>query len=141
MEYLFAYGLLRGEFESPVASLMQQCTSREGAAKLRAQLFDIGGYPGVIRPNTDNQWVLGELFAVEDAAGLWTALDAFEGIGADHTLPYEYERSLATVERADGELVEAWVYWYAWPVEGKVRICSGDYLQRVASGASYGRQL
>lgn len=58
MQYLFAYGLLRGEFESPVADLMQQYAKRQGPATLRAQLFDLGGYPGVIPPNTDNQRVL-----------------------------------------------------------------------------------
>lgn len=139
MEYLFAYGLLRGEFESPMAGLMQQHAQRLGPAKLRAQLFDIGGYPGVILPNTDNQWVLGELFEVNTPESLWAPLDAFEGIGAEFSQPFEYQRSLATVVTESGEQVQAWVYWYNWPVDKKVRICSGDYLQRIAAGASYGR--
>lgn len=139
MEYLFAYGLLRGEFDSPVADLMQQHAKRVGECTLRAQLFDIGGYPGVIKPNTDNQFVLGELFEIEDATALWEQLDAFEGISAEHTEPYEYKRALATVSLADGGERQAWVYWYQWPVDGKVRICSGDYLQRVASTGNYGR--
>lgn len=139
MEYLFAYGLLRGEFESPMAALMQQHTQRIGPAKLRAQLFDIGGYPGVIRPNTDNQQVLGELFEVKNPQALWAPLDAFEGVGDGFDQPYEYQRSLATVTTQSGEAIEAWVYWYNWPVDGKVRICSGDYLQRIAGGARYGR--
>lgn len=139
MEYLFAYGLLRGEFESPMAELMRQHTQRLGPAKLRAQLFDIGGYPGVVMPNTDNQWVLGEVFAVPNPRVLWPSLDEFEGIGGEFTQPYEYQRSLTTVVPESGESIEAWVYWYNWPVNDKARICSGDYLQRIAGGASYGR--
>ena len=139
IEYLFAYGLLRGEFDSPMADLMAQHARRVGPAKLRAQLFDIGGYPGVIEPNTDNQFVLGELFEVTDPAQLWSPLDVFEGIGGGHAQPYEYERAIADVTTKQGDAVRAWVYWYRWPLDGKVRICSGDYLQRVASTGHYGR--
>lgn len=139
-QYLFAYGLLRGEFESPMADLMKQQACRIGPAKLRAQLFDIGGYPGVIKPNTDNQTVLGELFEVPNPQQLWPRLDAFEGISSDQAQPYEYDRALADVTTENGVVVSAWVYWYNWPLEDKVRICSGDYLQRVASTGRYGRQ-
>lgn len=138
-EYLFAYGLLRGEFDSPMAELMAQHARRIGPAKLRAQLFDIGGYPGVIKPNTDNQFVLGELFEVPEPSQLWPVLDAFEGISSDHAQPFEYERAVADVTTKQGDTVVAYVYWYSWPLDGKVRICSGDYLQRVASTGQYGR--
>lgn len=141
MQYLFAYGLLRGEFESPMASLMAQYAKRLGPATLRAQLFDIGGYPGVIPPNTDNQRVVGELFEVSHPDFLWLPLDKFEGIGEGFSEPYEYRRELALVQTEDGREVEAAVYWYNWPLDGKVRVCSGDYLQRVASTGQYGRKI
>ena len=140
MQYLFAYGLLRGEFESPVADLMQQYAKRQGPATLRAQLFDLGGYPGVIPPNTDNQRVLGELFEVTHPDFLWLPLDNFEGMGGDHTEPFEYRRELSAVTRDNGEELQAYVYWYNWPVDGKLRIASGDYLQRVAATGHYGRE-
>jgi gamma-glutamylcyclotransferase (GGCT)/AIG2-like uncharacterized protein YtfP len=139
MQYLFAYGLLRGDFESRVADLMAKYAKRVGPAKLRAQLFDIGGYPGVLPPNTDTQFGHGELFEVTHPDFLWLPLDRFEGISSDHAEPYEYRRELATVTTASGAEIEAAVYWYNWPVDGKVRICSGDYLQRVASTGKYGR--
>lgn len=141
MEYLFAYGLLRGEFESPVATLMQQHAKKAGAAKLHAQIYDIGGYPGVIAPYTDNHIVLGELFEIPNPDALLKQLDAFEGISADHEAPYEYTRKLSKVLRDDGTEIEAWVYWYNWPVDGKPRICSGDYLQRIAVVGTYGRNV
>lgn len=140
MEYLFAYGLLRGEFESPVADLMAQYAKKAGPAKLHAQIYDIGGYPGVIAPYTDNHIVLGELFEITNSDGLWERLDAFEGISSKHEQPHEYLRKLSKVTRDDGTEVEAWVYWYNWPVDDKPRICSGDYLQRIAVVGSYGRQ-
>lgn len=139
MEYLFAYGLLRGEFESPVANLMKRYAKRLGPATLHAQIYDIGGYPGVIAPYTDNHIVQGELFEITDPNKLWHQLDAFEGISAAHQAPYEYERRLSAVTREDGSQIEAWVYWYNWPVDNKPRICSGDYLQRIAAVGSYGR--
>lgn len=59
------------------------------------------GYPGIVL-DEDGGVVAGFLFTSETLPEHWDRLDQFEGEG--------YERALTRAKRADGEIVDAYIY-------------------------------
>lgn len=104
--------------------------------------------------------VIGDVFALPSPPppGLWTTLDAYEGIGPDEPPPHEYTREVAvvtltgrpaldgdgggppngTMTGSGGVRVRVWIYTYAWPTRGAVVVPGGDWLAWVAARAAGG---
>ncbi len=117
---LFAYGTLRPSLAGGAGQLVAGLV-QAGAATTRGQLFDLGGYPGMV---AGDGLVHGELLRLSDPEQL-AALDAYEECGGPNPL---YRRELAIVRRENGEETTVWVYVYARSVTGAPRIPGGDYL-------------
>ncbi|MEE2943976.1 MAG: gamma-glutamylcyclotransferase family protein [Pseudomonadota bacterium] len=127
---VFVYGtLLRGQ-QNTLAIRLANEAEFLGEAVCPGKLFKIDWYPGLV-PSSDGSLVHGDLFALPPNTELWTALDAYEGVGEGFDKPYEYERALTKVMLANEE-TEAWVYFYNWDVSGKPLIKSGRFAQENA---------
>ncbi|MDX2063713.1 MAG: gamma-glutamylcyclotransferase family protein [Bacteroidia bacterium] len=119
---LFAYGTLREASKLQEARFLRASAKRIARAKLPARLYDLGEYPGVRYSRKKTDRVVGEVFELtENPRAVLKYLDAYEG--------EEYVRKKYLVELETGGKVEAWVYEYVGPLDGKRLIASGDYLK------------
>lgn len=104
IERLFVYGTLAPGREN--AHVLAPVAGTWEPASLTGRLFAEGwgaaaGYPGLVL-DPDGDRVDGHLFTSDTLGSHWARLDAFEGDG--------YRRVAAPVTRADGTIVDAFVY-------------------------------
>lgn len=123
--HLFVYGTLRQDAGHPMHEVLRAAAHRIGPGRARGVLYRVDWYPAVVLDDAAG-WVTGELYQIHDPAGL-AVLDDYEGAGPP---PSEYRRVTTRVWLEHGEVHEAWIYEYAWSVDGLVRIESGDFLRR-----------
>ena len=126
-DVLFVYGTLRPESDSGMAEWLRARALHIGAAHAPGALFMLDGYPGLIPGEAGS--VLGNIYRLyDDGDEVLAALDEYEECSARFPAPHEYERRVIIVEAPDGPL-QAWAWIYAWPVAGRERIDSGDFLK------------
>lgn len=119
MDYpLFVYGTLRSASSHAFARLLRETSEFVCEGRVRGSLYRIADYPGLVEDSDD--FVTGEIFQPRDAGSLLRELDEYEGP--------EYERVRRMAETAGGPR-ECWAYLYARPVEGKIRVISGDWFK------------
>jgi gamma-glutamylcyclotransferase (GGCT)/AIG2-like uncharacterized protein YtfP len=106
MTRIFVYGTLKRCRENH-HWLAGQRFIKEARTQPVYRLFDLGGYPGMIRTDEDGVAVEGEIWEVDDE-GL-ARLDVLEDVEGG-----EYERVLVELEE---DRVEG--YLYLWDVSGK----------------------
>ncbi len=133
-DYLFVYGTLRHQAVRTAAgeqafSQLNQAASFIDAASMSGQLFEVDGYPGVCYKSDADTHVVGDLYHVDDAATLFSTLDAYEECAAQFSAPHEYRHQRVPVILGSGETVQAWVYHYNCSTDLLPVIASGDYLQ------------
>ncbi len=126
--YLFVYGTLRKGAEIPEASLLARMCRLVGTGKINARLYDIGAYPGMVKAERPDEWVMGEVHEMFHPERLLQMLDDYEGCGPKHQRPYEFEREVVKLTLNHSMPTEAWVYWYRPDPSKFRRIISGDYL-------------
>jgi len=119
---LFVYGTLRDP-DNEHSALLRRSGECIGAGRVKGRLYRIGGaagpvYRGLVPSNDDEDWVRGDVFRLRAPEALYRVLDEYEG--------GEFPRDTIAVLLDSGEWVQAAVYRYAGPVEGKPRIASGD---------------
>jgi len=112
---LFAYGTLQEARQRD--TVLRGASTREiGRGSVAGTLYDLGEYPGLVAEGAAR--VPGLLIELADEAAL-ALLDAYEGV--DEGL---YARIRTPVRLDTGDEVEAWVYVYLRPVDGRPRIAS-----------------
>jgi gamma-glutamylcyclotransferase (GGCT)/AIG2-like uncharacterized protein YtfP len=127
---LFAYGSLRSGFRSPAYEYISRYFDLVGEAKVRANLFDLGNYPGA-KATDQNRFIVGELYRISNEKEFsWAIgqLDDYEGVNVAFDEIQLYRREIAEVY-IDDKITHAWIYWYNGDVSGKPVIESGDALQ------------
>lgn len=98
-----------------------------GAAEVRAHLYDVGGYPGLVTSASDDAArVKGEVYAIDDAH--LARLDELEGVvpGNDAMSHYLRQR-ISLIQFNKGHPSDVWTYLFNRSLEGRTRILSGDY--------------
>jgi gamma-glutamylcyclotransferase (GGCT)/AIG2-like uncharacterized protein YtfP len=126
---LFVYGTLRKDFKHKIYDVLRKNSAFLGYGELKARMFDIGEYPGVVK-SKEAEMILGEVYAFHDDCdfeSLISKLDHYEGAGDD--LHNEYIRRGAIVRMKSGVSVKAWVYWYTHDTKQKNIIREGDYIK------------
>lgn len=124
---LFVYGTLRrgGRLHHHVERLG---ASFESEAKVAAELFDLGSYPGALPAEGEGKWVCGEIFLLQQTASDLRVLDRVEGFIPTAPGRCKFIRVVTEVVLPTGACVRAWIYWVAlWVSDGRPRIASGDY--------------
>ena len=129
VDYLFVYGTLRSDsysdsyrqFIAPHFSLVSKAT-------IAGRLYAIVDYPGLLPAEEATDIVVGELYAFTGDEELLLAIDDYEGCAPHSPKPHLYTRVREKVWLRDGATVEAWVYFYNFPVSDTMLIRSGDFL-------------
>ena len=124
-DLLFVYGTLRRSAGGGMNRLLGSARFL-GKALWHGRLYFVDGYPGAVA-STDGSLVRGELYRLTEPAVTLAVLDRYEECGPAFGPDAEYVRVVTTVIRDDGSEADAWIYRYNRPVEGLVRIGSGDF--------------
>ena len=101
---LFVYGTLRRGYTNEFARLLHTNSRFLGAARLNAQLQQLGQYTCAVLSDQPEDWVSGELFELEDP-GILKTLDEYEGA--------EFKRTAISVTLDNCTKLETWVYLHA----------------------------
>lgn len=125
-ELIFVYGTLRRSASGGTHPLLGGSVCL-GEAEWPGLLYFVDGYPGAVAAGSSRTMVLGELYRMEDAGSILSALDAYEECGPEYGEDGEYARVVTRVTLMDGSCHDAWIYLYNRPVAGLLRIESGDY--------------
>ena len=117
---LFVYGTLRAGYNNEPALALAGSAHRLGAARIQGRLYRVSTYPAIALPQSDSDWVEGDLFEGVLPA-LLEMLDEYEGA--------EYRRQIAQVILEGTCKLSAYVYFYLPAVAQLEWIPSGDWLQ------------
>lgn len=113
-DLLFVYGTLMRDQDSPVKVLFQSDTEFVCEAWCPGNLYDAGGYPGLVEIPNFTHWVKGEVFRLKSPKELLNHLDKYEECHPDFPQPWEYVRKRLGLVQEDGETLDCWVYCYQW---------------------------
>lgn len=93
-------------------------------ASVSGALYDLGEYPGIVRPSRNGDRVAGELYELpaDATVEMLRALDRYEG--------REYVRRRVFVRLANGKRRIAWAYLLRHRPKSAVRVPSGRYTVR-----------
>ncbi len=94
----------------------------------KAELYRVGGYPGLVMGAGAASRVIGEVYELTDPAAVLSALDRYEGCNPAAPAESEFLRKPRTVRLTGRRAARAWVYEYNRATAGLPRIKSGDYL-------------
>lgn len=128
IDKLFVYGTLLNGIENQFAHYLHIHSKYVGKGYFFGQLYDIGHYPGAIYDPGCNEKVFGDIILLKNKEEALKVLDAYEGVGEPHLLPYEYKRETVVVMSEENP-VSCWTYLYNHPVNHLKKISSGNYLQ------------
>ena len=124
---LFVYGTLRRGFERH-HHLARLGARFQKEARVAAELFDLGSYPGARPAGGRGMWVRGEVFELRQSARDLKVLDQVEDFIPAAPARSEFIRTRVEVVSANGVSQTAWIYWLTSRVRsGRRRIACGDY--------------
>ncbi len=129
-DHVFFYGTLMTPFNRPGRQRVNPKLRYSGRGTINAALFDLGIYPAAV-PTNDGGRVWGEVYETTDLVAVLSALDEIEGYRANEPEHSLYTRALTEVTLQDGQVQNAWVYFYNAPLGRAQRIQSGDYLEHL----------
>jgi gamma-glutamylcyclotransferase (GGCT)/AIG2-like uncharacterized protein YtfP len=131
---LFVYGSLRSGFHNPMYEYISRFFTLVSKAKVRGKLIDMGSYPAGI-PSNDNHFIIGELYQVNNESEIsWAIgqLDDYEGVSVEPDEVQLYRREITEVH-LNGQITQAWIYWYNGDTSGKPVVASGDMMEYMQS--------
>jgi len=128
-DLVFFYGTLMSGFKRAGRSRVESKLTAMGRGSIGAALFDLGIYPAAI-PSADSR-VNGEVYRMSDGDNVLAVLDELEGHRPAEPDTSLYRRIETPVTMGDGQVAQAWVYFYNAPLGQAQRIESGDYLEHL----------
>jgi gamma-glutamylcyclotransferase (GGCT)/AIG2-like uncharacterized protein YtfP len=121
MEYVFVYGTLLKHFNNEVLQPIQTYLQEVSIGLVKAELYDLGQYPGLVEITGAAHTVKGEVYSVAEPDKVFAVLDEYEG--------EEYERKRKLIRLNDSKTIRCWVYVYRQKLSPEhTRIMNGDYL-------------
>jgi gamma-glutamylcyclotransferase (GGCT)/AIG2-like uncharacterized protein YtfP len=99
---LFVYGTLRRASKIEIARLFRANAKFVGTGRMPGRLTRSQPHRGVVRSNHPDDWILGEVFELNDPDQLLPILDDYEGS--------EYKRTSVPVVLDSGKRLRAWMY-------------------------------
>lgn len=126
-DYLFVYSSLRKGFHSEGYQYVTKYFTFLCNASVPGALKDAGREPVGV-PSGDHT-LRGELYRLKDSrefSYVFGQLDEYEGLAPEQGETKLYRRELTRATRQDGDIVNAWVYWYNLPTDTFPLIASGD---------------
>ena len=126
-QFLFVYGTLLQPGNEFAAYLNKHCKFI-GDGRIRGRLYDIGEYPGAVIGNTEERYIYGSIFMMDDPDIILKVIDDYEGVGGLYQHPHEYIRETVSIYTTN-DIMECWMYLYNLPVAAYNEITTGDYIQ------------
>lgn len=139
---LFTYGtLMLTTGIAAVDEAMRKAGVSLGRGYAHGLLYDLGEYPGAVAApappegaEEDAPKVWGHLLRLADPQALFAVLDPYEGFDAADPGASEFVRARTGIRLAGSAApMEAQIYWYNFPSQGRARIEAGDYLAHWAA--------
>lgn len=108
---LFVYGTLKTD-----TKLLEELVGKDyyhllGKGSIRGKRLEGTPYPAVVRDDAGEE-ITGELIELKDFPEAIVKLDAYEAFYPDNIEQSLYKRELVSVTMQDGQITEAWVYYY-----------------------------
>ncbi|SDF66648.1 gamma-glutamylcyclotransferase family protein [Mucilaginibacter sp. P25] len=125
-QFLFVYGTLLQPGNEFAAYLNKHCKFI-GDGRIRGRLYDIGQYPGAVIGNTEERYIYGSIFMMDDPETILKVVDDYEGIGELYN-HHEYIREKVDIFTDNGD-INCWMYLYNLPVAAYNEVTTGDYIQ------------
>ncbi len=110
-DVLFVYGTLRRGFRLH-HHLKRLGAQFVGNGKVKAEISDLGEFPGARASTKPGKTVAGELYRLHKVANSLQVLDQIEGFSPRN--PGMFERGSTEVTLPNGGRRLAWIYWYRW---------------------------
>lgn len=112
-EYLFVYGTLRSDTNSIWHDrLIAPFFRLVGKGKTPGVLYSLGEYPGLVETADNSCQVTGEIYSFDAKMTSLEALDKYEGCDPGTPQPHEYKRDLVRITLDNGDVLNAWCYFY-----------------------------
>jgi gamma-glutamylcyclotransferase (GGCT)/AIG2-like uncharacterized protein YtfP len=127
---LFVYGTLRGFVTNAIGQELRRHARFVGVARVAGRLYDLGRYPGVVRPRRGGERVIGELYRLRNPRRTLRILDFHEAGTRSHPARFARERAIARLRPYGSRWV--WIYRFRGPVRAQRRIVGGDYARHLA---------
>ena len=122
-QFLFVYGTLQSGFvKNRFARYLAQNADLVGPASVPGRLYALKRYPGLRPPQSEDDWVSGEVYRLRVPVPTLRVLDAYEASD------YRRVRRLATL--GDGRERRCWVYLFWRPLARHRRVESGAWHNR-----------
>jgi gamma-glutamylcyclotransferase (GGCT)/AIG2-like uncharacterized protein YtfP len=115
-----------------MARFLEQKARIVSVARSPGRLYDLGLYPAMLAAQTPGDWVLGDLFEMNDPKPVLAELDRYEGCIPEYPDAWIFGRVLGTALVPDNTTYRAWLYLYNEPISEERRIITGDYFVRDA---------
>ena len=128
---LFVYSSLRKGFHKASYHYVSQFFIFVSKAKVKGTISDLDGEL-FATPGDVNSFIEGELYMLNDEhdfSYVFGQLDDYEGLIVEQGEKPLYRRELIKVYKDDGEITDAWIYWFNSDVSGKAVITSGDIVE------------
>jgi gamma-glutamylcyclotransferase (GGCT)/AIG2-like uncharacterized protein YtfP len=125
---LFVYGTLMPASGHPMALRLASESALLGAATMSGRLYDLGDYPGAVPSADPADRVHGMAVRLRNPATSLRWLDAYEGCGDDDAEPHAYQRVIASALLKSGQAIDAWIYYYRWPLSAARHLRNGCYV-------------
>jgi gamma-glutamylcyclotransferase (GGCT)/AIG2-like uncharacterized protein YtfP len=126
-EYLFSYGTLQPELApaevEPIARIFRPVCR----AYIHGVLYDFGAYPGAVPGGGEKVW--GQVFELSPDPLILRRLDEYEGFDPLNIDASQFTRQKCGAIVDNGQVYEAWVYFYNLDVGAAVVITSGEFVK------------
>lgn len=86
-QFVFVYGSLRRAGKRH--DLLKQQSQYVSDARVSGRLFWVASYPGLVVAQSDNDWVLGEVYKMNNPCKLLRLLDEYEECTSANPQPHE----------------------------------------------------
>lgn len=125
---LFVYGTLQSSFtKNRFSRYLAQNADLIGPARIPGRLYGLKRYPGMRPPQSEEDWVAGEIYRLRRPVTTLQTLDAYEASD------YRRVRRLATLE--DGSTLRCWVYIFWKPLPRHRRVASGVWARSLPAAS------
>lgn len=125
--FLFVYGTLL-QPDNEFAEYLNQHCKFISEGKVKGLLYDIGEYPGALIDSSQESYIYGNIFRMDEPGAILKVIDDYEGIGELYNHPQEYIREQVDILTDNGNM-SCWMYIYNLTVDTYRQIPAGDYIQ------------
>ena len=124
---LFVYGTLLSELNHPMHHIIAENCEFIDKATIQGRLYNVDWYPGLVLSENQEDWVIGELYAIKNTEEIFEALNEYEGCSGSNEKPHMYQKKVCKVFDGNKEVHRAHTYVYQFSTDELELIKNGDF--------------